>query len=141
MPFIRLVDSLEPPYFVLYVLHTPRGEGEAGRYQSPPLSQIQFQEFMLRFGDYLSSDGRFNIWAHSPAEQATVVWDQHNLMFAYGPIDRYCAQLNALGFTRGDARIPSPHQHHYQQGLDADAKEILNHFPWSYSPLQPGDDP
>lgn len=141
IPFLRLVNCLAPPYFVLYVLHTPRCEGEAGRYQIPPLSQQQFWEFVQRFGTYLSSDGRFDIWAHSPAAQATVVWNQHNQLFAYGPIDKYCAELNVLGFTPGEARIPSPHQHHYQPGLDADAREILKFLAWSYSSLQPGDDP
>jgi len=140
LPFVRLVGSLEPPYFLLYVLHTPRGEGEAGRYQSPPLSQAQFQGFMQRFGAYLSSDARCDIWAHSAQDQATVVWDRHNQLFAYGPLARYCAELDALGFTEGDASIPVPHQHHYRQEFDAEAKEILESLPWTFSPLQPEDE-
>lgn len=44
--FERLVSSLEPPCYLLYVLHTPRGEGEAGRYQSPELSLAQLRMFI-----------------------------------------------------------------------------------------------
>ncbi|TJZ77378.1 hypothetical protein [Chitiniphilus eburneus] len=138
-PFTHLVSCLEPPYFLLYVLHTPRGEGDAGRYQSPAISLGQFQEFMQRFGGYLSSDARFDIWAHSPAEQATIVWDRHNQLFAYGPLAKFSAELNTLGFTSGDADIPFPHQHHYRQEFDADASALLESFVWSYSTLRPED--
>ena len=31
--FLALIGRVEPPYKVLYVLHTPRGEGEPGRYE------------------------------------------------------------------------------------------------------------
>lgn len=71
--FECLVGCLEPPYFLLYVLHTPRGEGEAGRYQSPEVSREEFRAFTAHFGDYLTADARFDLWAHSPLEQATVV--------------------------------------------------------------------
>jgi hypothetical protein len=139
-PFTHLVSCLEPPYFLLYVLHTPRGEGDAGRYQSAPVSLEQFQEFMHRFGSYLASDARFDIWAHSAAEQATVVWDRHNQLFAYGPLAKFSSELNALGFTSGDASISFPHQHHYRAEFDADAQALLANWAWSYSPLRPEDE-
>lgn len=139
-PFLGLVSSLEPPYLLLYVLHTPRGEGDAGRYQSPPVALMELHEFMGKFGRYLSSDARFDFWAHSPAEQATVVWDRHDQLVAYGPLDRFSAVLNALGFTHGDARVPSPHRHHYRREFDADAKALLDHFSWLFTPLLPEDE-
>ncbi|MBB4844222.1 hypothetical protein HNP55_002758 [Paucibacter oligotrophus] len=139
-PFVHLVSCLEPPYFLLYVLHTPRGEGEPGRYQSPAMSQQQFHEFVQRFGNFLSSDARFDIWAHSSSDQATVVWDRHNQIFAYGPIDRYSSELRALGFVHGDASISFAHQHHYRHECDADASALLNSMNWSHSPLRPEDE-
>jgi len=139
-PFERLVSSLEPPYLLLYVLHTPRGEGGAGRYQSPALSPLQFQKFMQRFGSYLSSDARFDIWAHSPTEKATIVWDRHDQLFAYGPIAKYSAVLDALGFGHGDAGISFAHQHHYRPESDATAHDILRSLPWTHSPLRPEDE-
>ena len=137
--FTRLVTCLEPPYYLLYVLHTPRGEGEAGRYQSPELSPSQFRQFISRFGLLLSQDARFDIWAYSPAEQATVVWDRHNQVFAHGPVARMQSELEQLGFSPGALKVPVPHEHHYRAELDPIAKELLEAFEWSYSPLRPED--
>ncbi|WP_457422576.1 hypothetical protein [Roseateles sp. P5_E7] len=139
-PFERLVLCLEPPYRLLYVLHTPRGEAEAGRYQSAEVSPEQFHAFMARFGNYLSSDARFDVWAHSATEAATVVWDRHNQLFAYGPLDKFSAELDALGFSEGDAGISFAHQHHYRQEFDADAAALLEFFSWSHSPLREEDE-
>nr|WP_295943761.1 hypothetical protein [uncultured Acidovorax sp.] len=138
--FVGLVSNLEPPYFLLYVLHTPRGEGEPGRYQNPALSQEEFLGFVRRFSSYLSSDARFDLWAHSAASQGTVVWDRHNQLFAYGPLAKYCSLLDELGFVHGDAAISFPHQHHYRKEFDDDAKELLGNWPWTYSPLRPEDE-
>lgn len=138
--FARLVECLEPPYFLLYVLHTPRGEAEAGRYQSPPVSVEQFRDFVKKFGSYLSADARFDIWAHSSAEQATVVWDRHNQLFAYGPMEKFLSALRAYGFSEGMVDVSFPHQHHYRQEFDEQAAAVLDAFEWSYSPLKTEDE-
>lgn len=136
----RLVESIEPPYFLLYVLHTPRGEGQAGRYQSPSLSLSEFQSFLERYSTFLSGDARFDIWAHSPSENATVVWDRHNLIYAYGSTERFAMALRKLGFEQGTPNVTFPHQHHYRAELDADAASVLKAFEWRYSPLHPEDE-
>lgn len=140
LPFATLVASLAPPYLLLYVLHTPRGEGAEGRYQSPAISLQEFQDFMGRFGAFLSADARFDIWAYSMEDKATIVWDRHNQIFAYGPIGQYVERLNALGFAAGDPSIPFPHRHHYRQEFDEDAKALLGSLPWSHSMLRPEDE-
>lgn len=137
--FARLVAGLEPPYYLLYILHTSRGEGEPGRYQSPKLSLQEFQSFISQFGGFLSKDARFDIWAHSPSEQATVVWDRHNQIFAYGPLARFESELCALGFLPGTVTTPGPHEHCYHAELDPIAAQLLQNFEWSYSPLMPED--
>lgn len=138
--FERLVQRLEPPYYLLYVLHTPRGEDQPGRYQSPELNVNQVYEFLDRFKTFLAADARFDLWAHSPAENATVVWDRHNLLYAYGPLEEFTSALRALGFVEDEPKVPSPHQHHYRQEFDDMAKELLNSLEWSYSPLLPQDE-
>ena len=131
---------MQPPYLLLYILHTPRGEGEPGRYQSAELSATDLQALMARFGAYLSSDARFDLWAYSPSEDATVVWDRHNELYAYGPLARFSEELRALGFFSGSISTPAPHQHHYRQELDAPASELLAALEWSHSPLRPEDE-
>ena len=138
--FERLVSSLESPYFLLYILHTPRGEGEAGRYQSPALSVEQLRSFISKFKPFLSGDARFDIWAHSSSENATVVWDRHNMLYAYGPIEKFSEILRSLGFDDGKPEIPGPHAHNYRKELDVYAKELLSVFDWSWSPLHPEDE-
>jgi len=138
--FRRLVTCLEPPYSLLYVLHTPRGEGDAGRYQSPALPLGEFKAFVSRFKRFLSQDARFDIWARSATEQATVVWDRHNQVFAYGPLHRFESELRALGFSRGNLEVPIPHEHHYRAELDVLARELIRAFRWAYSPLLPEDE-
>ena len=139
-PFERLVQVLEAPYLLLYVLHTPRGEAAAGRYQSPELSKDQFHAFLAEFGEFLRADSRFDIWAYSPAERATVVWDRHNQLFAYGPLERFAAELRSLGFQSGVLDVNFPHQHHYRPEYDEQASALLNTFEWSHSPLRPEDE-
>lgn len=138
--FENLVSCLEQPYYLLYVLHTPRGEGEAGRYQSPPLSLEQLHEFVSKFKPFLSGDARFDIWAHSPAENATVVWDRHNMLYAYGPLEKYESVLLSSGFENEEPQVPGPHAHNYRQELDRYAKELLVTFKWSWSPLHKEDE-
>lgn len=137
--FKRLTLCLKPPYYLLYVLHTPRGEGDPGRYQSPGLSAVQLCEFIARFKSFLSADARFDIWAHSPSENATVVWERHNLIYAYGPLEKFSTELSSMGFSKGELNIPFPHQHHYQHEMDEDAKSLLAFCEWSYSPLRAED--
>jgi len=138
--FERLVSSLEPPYFLLYILHTPRGEGEAGRYQSPELSVEQFHSFISKFKLFLSGDARFDIWTHSPNENATVVWDRHNILYAYGSIEKFAKVLRSLGFDAGEPEVPVPHAHNYRKELDSYANELLTAFDWSWSPLHNEDE-
>jgi hypothetical protein len=138
--FQSLVDCLAPPYFVLYILHTPRGEGNAGRYQSSSLGSREFHSFLERYSPFLSRDSRLDLWAYSPTEKATVTWDRHNLIHAYGPINRFSSSLRALGFRNGMPNVSFPHQHHYHAEFDADAAGVLAEFDWHFSPLHPEDE-
>jgi hypothetical protein len=138
--FLSLVDCLEPPFHILYVLHTPRGEGEPGRYQSPKLGRDEVQAFFKGFADYLLNDARFDIWVYSITERATLVWDQHNLIYAYGSLDRFISILQEYGFTYKETRIPCPHQHNYRAEYDNQAAAVLSAFDWTRTPLEPEDE-
>lgn len=138
--FRRLAESVQSPFFLLYLLHTPRGEGEAGRYQSRELRRQDVVAFLNRFENFLRGDARHDIWIHSAPDQATIVWDRHNLIHAYGPIETYAEVLVGLGFGDGSPAIPVPHIHHYREEFDQDAQAVLEAIPWHHSPLRPGDE-
>jgi hypothetical protein len=42
----EMVTGLNAPLFLLYVPHTPRGEGRAGRYQRGSMNHASFIEFL-----------------------------------------------------------------------------------------------
>ncbi|GAA0917176.1 hypothetical protein GCM10009552_36010 [Rothia nasimurium] len=138
--FAGLLGCLSPPYFLLYVLHTPRGEAQPGRYQSPALSLEQTTSFIDQFGTFLRADARYDLWGHSPHDNATVVWDRHNLLYGYGPVELYQARLIDLGFSIDVPVVPSPHQHCYRRDLDSMAKSVIEAFDWSFSELRPEDE-
>lgn len=135
-----LLECLDGPFYVLYVLVVPGGEDVRGRYQSPLVDRQQLAALLVRFREYLRGDGRFHLWFHDPAANATIVWDRHNVIYAYGPLAEYERRLSALGFQRGLIEIPAPHAHHYRRELDPDARAMLTHFDWRRSDLQPSDD-
>lgn len=138
--FEALVAQLEAPLLLLYVLHTPRCEALAGRYQSEEISREQFVSLAHRFTAFFCSDSRFDLWVYSPSERATVVLDRHNQMFAYGPLGRYAGALRAIGYEPGEICVDFPHIHQYMPEFDADAKELLASLAWTHSELRPEDE-
>jgi len=137
---LALLKELHGPLFILYVLHTPRGEAAPGRYQSPEVSVAQAEQFILQFGSFLTADARFDLWVHSPALNGTLVWDRHNQLYCYGPLVQFTAALSSLGFNEQPLPDFGPHIHHYRSEFDDQAQKILQYFQWSFSPLRPEDE-
>jgi hypothetical protein len=137
---LKLAHCLQPPLFLLYVLHTPRGEADPGRYQSPELPFAEVQDFFKEFSPFLTGDGRFDLWLYSPSQGATLAWDRHNLLYGYGPIECYRAALEAQGFVEGELPAIPDHTHHYRPELDSYAKAVISRYHWLQSPLRPEDE-
>lgn len=93
-----------------------------------------------RFENYFASDGRHNLWlAAPPAGQ--LVFDRHEVIYAYGPIAGIVARLKEKGFAEVDMiRVPVPHSHHFHEEQDADEHAMLAHWEWMHSELQETDD-
>lgn len=136
---ISLLSLLSGPFYLLYVLHTPRGEAEPGRYQSPLTPKEDVVDWMTSISAFLAADGRFDLWIHDPAAGATLVWDRHDLLHAYGAVDRFAACLDSLGFVEGEPRIPSPHDHYFRQEFDGVARDIMQSRDWYRTPLRDED--
>lgn len=136
----QFLPCLDEPLLLLYVLHTPRGEGDPGRYQSSELNKQEAEQFLSQFSSFLLGDARHDIWLHSPTINGTVVWDRHNMIYAYGPTECIEAVLAKNDFTLGNPVVPVPHAHHYRSEFDSEALAILAHFEWKYSELRPEDE-
>jgi hypothetical protein len=134
-----LLDELDPPFYALYVLHTPRGEGPAGRYQSPLLDASELASLISDHASLLAGDARHDFWVHSPGARSTLVLDRHNLLHGYGPLENLERRLRGLGFDDGAPTIPAPHMHHWPE-LDTVAASLLRAVAWRRTALQPADE-
>lgn len=130
------------PWYVLYVLLLSRhGAHQPGRYQSEPFeSHAALSAFLAAFRSYFETDGRHHVWVGSPADGGNLVYDEHNVVFAYGPLERFKAVLQTRGFRDEQFWFPKPHFHGYTQEGDAEEDRLMNEMPWQYSPLQPQDE-
>jgi hypothetical protein len=136
----KLCGCMEPPFLLLYDLAIPRGGGEPGRYQSNySFSLSQLQQFLSDYFEFLEKDARHNLWLRS--DEGMLVYDRHNVIYAYGPLERFVAVLESAGLTESnEVRFPSPHAHHYHADFDSDENRILHNEDWTISPLRPGDE-
>jgi hypothetical protein len=137
--FSEIVQSLPPPYVLLYVLHTPRGEADPGRYQSEELSREQLSDLIERHKPFLASDARFDLWGHSTTDNSTVVWDRHNQLYCYGNLSQPAGRLKERGFIEEPPPPIGPHKHFYRAEMDILATALLSYCAWSHSPLRSED--
>jgi len=121
----RLLGCMEEPFCLLYVLHSPRGEGPPVRYQSPELPLDSVHSFLIKYAAYFRADARYDLWLRSLASTAMVAWDRHNRAFAYGPVDCFVSALVALGFSSGEVPNIPAHVHHYRAEFDPEATSLL----------------
>jgi hypothetical protein len=97
-------------------------------------------EFFHRFGRFLIEDARHDLWLHSHNEDATIVLDRHNLIYAYGPLDDFERMLDSAGIPRGPLpEAPDPHVHHYHPQWDDSERAILHALLWTMTPLREPD--
>jgi hypothetical protein len=139
---LEIIKSWHGPFGVLYVLVTSRLGHELGRYQIPePCSFDDLELFAYTFQEYFEQDGRHHLWFTDMPSRSQLVYDNHDIIYAYGNIEWYCQFLDARGFSRQDVRIANPHSHLYNQEFDRCEDEILKYWNWKHFPLQEHDDP
>lgn len=139
--FLKLACVFREPFFVLYILHTPRGEGEPGRYQSPELRWVDLKPFLKRFEAFLAGDARHDIWVYSLETAETIVWDRHNYIFIESDRLEFMSKLlSSMGFGECPVKRLQGHNHYYRQEFDCEATELLAVFDWHRTPLRPEDE-
>jgi hypothetical protein len=92
--------------------------------------------------DKFEQDGRHNIWIHSPGENATIVYDRHQIVYAYGPIELFKSVLIKNGFKEAQSlgqHVSVPHEHYYHPEFDEEEVSIIKSFDWRKSPLREQD--
>lgn len=139
---LELSRELQEPFGILFVLLVSRCGNAPGRYQSPePITREDTEHFVRGYADFFQNDGRSHLWLMSLPDQASIVYDNHEVLYAYGPIDAYVQVLNKRGLQRGTVQFPSPHTHCYNQLYDPMEEAMLKVWNWRHFPLAPDDDP
>lgn len=137
---IELIECLPEPLRLLYVLVVSHGRDHSGRYEAASGMSFDDTEIFLKdFGDFLQSDGRHHLWVASPGF-GTIIYDRHDVLYAYGPLDKLVEVLKANGLKEGKVELPAPHWHGYHPEFDEAQSRVLSRFQWIHSRLHPGDD-
>ncbi len=139
---IELTRELPEPFHVLYVLLASRRLRSEGRYQATgPVSRDELETFLGRFRGFLEQDGRHHLWIVSPEAHAALVYDHHQLVYAYGPLEEYERVLRQAGMDEGPIVVPPEHQHRYHSEMDEEEDAVMAFREWTWFPLEPEDDP
>ncbi|MFI5386477.1 MAG: hypothetical protein ACHQ50_10200 [Fimbriimonadales bacterium] len=133
---LKLAKEVQGPFQLSYVLLVPRDEGEdEGRFDlAEPLSFDALRVFLRRFRKLFEEDGRHHLTITSTC-RASIVYDQHNVLYLSGPLDLFVRVLGEAGLHEGEVRFPSPHSHHYHDELDSMLDDLLEDYEWRcYAP-------
>jgi hypothetical protein len=138
-----LAAVLRAPYKVLYVLHTSRTDAPLGRYESPGLELSDVERLLSAYGHFIEQDARHDVWLHTFDSGGPLVLDRYNMLYAYGPLDRFAESLAASGVQEvaswAAPAVPSPNALHYHKEFDADEAKLLEALPWRRTRLKPED--
>ncbi|MCC6953540.1 MAG: hypothetical protein IT290_05440 [Deltaproteobacteria bacterium] len=138
---LDLASTWKGDYWLLYILAVSRTGHPAARYQTPvTLDFEELTEFFDSFGTFLEADGRHHLWVGSADQEGILVYDRHDIIYAYGALDEYEARLAQRGFRMGEAKVPQTHEHQISSENDAQEGRILSYWEWLSVPLKPGDD-
>ena len=143
LPLVRAMAAhIGEPQYMLLVLHVSRREAPPGRYLGPLLSAADVDSFLHEFGEFLDRDGRQSLWIGNPApdQRALIVWDRHQVVYGYGPLDAFDAAARGLGLVPGEVDCPVPHTHQFHQLFDDTEEEILARYDWERTPLREEDE-
>lgn len=139
---MRLTGAMREPFGLLYVLLVPRGGGESGRYQSPaPVTSVELESFLWQYQDLFEKDARQHLWITSVDNSSLLVYDNHDVIYAYGPLADFESLLRSNGLTQCEGvSFPVPHMHRYNAEFDQQEREVMKHWEWMRFPLQESDD-
>lgn len=123
---VSLAQGLAEPLFILAVLRVGRATGQDGKFESEALSHVQVADFYDEFEELFARDGRVQGWIGATDGSGLLVLDEHDLVYAYGPLDAFERELRLRGYSPGDPDIPVPHGHAYSEELDQLEVQLVN---------------
>lgn len=135
-----LLGLMPGPFRFLYILVVSRTLTPEGRYElDQDLSREEMTTLLMEHREFFEADGRHTLFIGSQADNAMLVYDRHNVIYAYGDLDKYSQLLVQSGFRSEDVRFPVPHAHHYHDEMDDEETRLLRGRSWIQYPLKESD--
>ena len=101
------------------------------------------EKFFRDYAEFFEADGRHNIWVCSMKEDgqvlAQIIYDHHNVIYAYGPLDAYVAVAAARGLTEGPIVVPVDHRHQFDTRLNGVEETLIDEREWMVYPTEKSD--
>lgn len=133
----QCLSLVEGPYCYMYVLVVPRGDGiEPGRYEyNWSIDGQEMAEVINWLRDPLEQDGRHNLWFYSCSEKCHLIYDRHEIIYLYGPTDRYESLLESLDFPEQYVQEWGSHVHFCNKEFDHIQDETVKSSDYKYHEL------
>ena len=113
------INEHSETFGVLYVLNTSHTNREDGRYQSSePCNKQELIVFLNTFKEFFQNDGRHHIWLFDLETDDYIIYDNHEIIYAYGDLDKLKSSLIKKGFIEDVFEIPCPHSYHFNEEFD-----------------------
>ena len=128
--FNALAAPLQEPLFLLVVMRSPRVE-EPGRWESNAVNHAELRHFTDTYGELFADDARAQLWVGEIDGVGMLVLDEHDLLYAYGPLHTFEQVLREQGYVPGDLEVPDPHEHHYNRQLDKLERDLRRRWTWN----------
>ena len=140
---LRLSEVIPPPYWILWVLIIPASDHKPGRYESSmPVDIHELSRLLRKYRLFFEGDGRHHLWILGTEQRERIIYDNHNLLYAYGPLDDFARVLTKLDFSKSLVSIPTPHSHQYDPKNAGVEDMLFSEREWKWSPLiEEHDDP
>ena len=136
---LQLIDETKEPYGIMYILRNSRCGNEEARYISPTVDYEELKSFLEKFADFFEYDSRHRVLIKVLSEELTYfVYDEENMLFAYGDVDEFKNILNKCGFKeyKNPLALPDRHMHMFKKEFDKEENEIVNYLNWIKDALQ-----
>jgi hypothetical protein len=137
---LRLARELKGPFRLTYVLLVPFGEFAEGRYEFEDLLDYEALERLLTLHrGFFEGDARHHLQIGTESDMPSLVYDQHDLIYAFGPVARWEQIAKEHGLRPGSPEMPIPHSHHTRREFDLEAESLLSSNRWRREPLGDSD--
>ncbi len=130
------------PFHFTYVLIRPINGLSIGRYCTvEPLSRKEMSEFLDEYGHFLEHDARHHIYFSSDDPGTFLVYDHHDIIYAYGRQEVFLNHLRNKNYLEAEPQIENPHYHGFNHDHRVDERQLIASRQWTIYDLEPIDDP